>query len=333
MPTDVAKLKIDAEFSALLAPLTEAESTSLRESIILEGCLMPLIAWRGILIDGHNRYKICRELHKPFNVIEIALPNREAAFNWIIDHQLARRNITPEQASYLRGKKYKMDKSQGERSDLTSGKNCQKLPTAVRLAKECGVSERTIRNDAKFAEAVDKLPEPLKAEVLSGKSEATKAEISKLGNITNAKEREKAAKAVVAGEGLPKPKAAKNTPSPAAVEPVKDALGNVIKDKAVAEAFLTVELIDDQMQAITGIKRELNIIATMPVGAWLCGAILQDVLKQLDAVRYQIKTSRPHALTPAELLDDENGELSKRAKQVGWITEKQWKMLKGANGK
>ena len=48
-------------------------------------------------------------------------------------------------------------KHQGERTDITSGKSCQKLQAAERLSAELGVSPRTIRNDAKFAAAVDTL--------------------------------------------------------------------------------------------------------------------------------------------------------------------------------
>jgi SRSO17 transposase len=65
------------------------------------------------------------------------------------------------------------EKTQGERADLTSRQNVGRLE---KIAKQHGVSSRTIERDAKFAKAVDKLSPEEKAEVLAGKSEKTKME-------------------------------------------------------------------------------------------------------------------------------------------------------------
>ena len=40
---------------------------------------------------------------------------------WIDTNQLGRRNLTPDQASLLRGRRYKRTQRQGERTDLTFG--------------------------------------------------------------------------------------------------------------------------------------------------------------------------------------------------------------------
>lgn len=69
-----------------------------------------------------------------------------------ISNQLARQNLTAEQISYLRGERQKLEKKI-EGGDTMSPKG----KTAERLAKEYGVSPRTIYRDAKFAEVVDKL--------------------------------------------------------------------------------------------------------------------------------------------------------------------------------
>ena len=52
---------------------------------------------------------------------------------------------------------YESRKQQGTRTDLTSGQNVQKLTTAEQIGKEYGVDEKTIRRDADFSEAVDKV--------------------------------------------------------------------------------------------------------------------------------------------------------------------------------
>jgi hypothetical protein len=85
--------------------------------------------------------------------------------NWIINNQLGRRNVTPEQASYLRGKRYNMEKvSEPFKGNQYTGGRDQNDPqqkTAARLADEFKVSEPTIKRDGKFAAAVDTLADTI----------------------------------------------------------------------------------------------------------------------------------------------------------------------------
>jgi len=152
-------IRIDPEFAALCPPLTPEEYSGLEESLLSEGCRDALVVWEGegVLLDGHNRKRICEEYGIGYRVTTLRFPNREAAAIWIILNQLGRRNVGPDAASYLRGELYNRQKRQGERTDLTSGSSCPKLQTAERLATELGVSPRTIKNDGAFAAAVDTL--------------------------------------------------------------------------------------------------------------------------------------------------------------------------------
>jgi hypothetical protein len=88
----------------------------------------------------------------------IDLPDRTAALNWIIQHQLGRRNLTPEQASWLRGRRYLEEKQAhgGDRKSASRGQAAH-MKTAKRLAQECRVDARTIRRDGTFAENVQKV--------------------------------------------------------------------------------------------------------------------------------------------------------------------------------
>jgi N6-adenosine-specific RNA methylase IME4 len=86
-------LTIDDEFKNLIPPLTADEYRGLEESILAEGCRDSLIAWHGILIDGHNRYSICEKYGLPFNVTETNFESRDAAIEWIIKNQFGRRNL------------------------------------------------------------------------------------------------------------------------------------------------------------------------------------------------------------------------------------------------
>ncbi|MFC1835609.1 hypothetical protein ACFL2Q_12875 [Thermodesulfobacteriota bacterium] len=86
---------VDPEFQSLIPPITDEEHALLRESIGTEGCREPLVTWNGILLDGHNRLRICRESNIPYRTaeIEVELEDRDAAKVWIIQNQFGRRNL------------------------------------------------------------------------------------------------------------------------------------------------------------------------------------------------------------------------------------------------
>jgi hypothetical protein len=89
-----------------------------------------------------------------------------AAVNWVIANQLGRRNLTPEQKSYLRGKRYQVEKKAKGRPDGKLPQN--EGETAERLATEYGVSPATIARDAEFAEATDTLEDEVRPELTEG---------------------------------------------------------------------------------------------------------------------------------------------------------------------
>lgn len=154
-------IAIDEEFATMIPPLSDEEFTLLEESILRDGCRDALVVWAEpcILLDGHNRKRICEAHGIPYATTTIELPNREAAEDWIDTNQLGRRNLTPDQASLLRGRRYNRAKKapygRADR-DFSGGNNCTPK-TAERLAEQHGVSPRTIKNDGQFARAVDEL--------------------------------------------------------------------------------------------------------------------------------------------------------------------------------
>jgi len=86
---------------------------------------------------------------------------------WIITNQLARRNLTPEQMSYLRGVRYNIENMGVGQPKKEWSQNDSKGRTREKLAKEYGVSPKTIQRDAKFAREVDKLPPEEKQDIKS----------------------------------------------------------------------------------------------------------------------------------------------------------------------
>lgn len=185
-------ITIDKEFQTLLAPLTAEEYAGLEQDILDKGCLDTLKVWQGILIDGHNRYTICMRHGVLFDVQELEFDDREDVIEWIIRHQLSRRNQTPEQISYFRGKLYAQIKKRGRpnKPEITSGLY-KDVKTAEQLGKEYNVTEKTIRNDADYARAIDTIAvevgEEVKQQILSGELPMTKKDVVKLAQMPEEK--------------------------------------------------------------------------------------------------------------------------------------------------
>jgi len=152
-------LSIDPDLKALCPTLDADERQQLEQNLCDEGCREPLVVWREehFILDGHHRFDICNKHGIPYKVQYLSLPSREAATNWIINNQLGRRNLTPEQKSYLQGKRYNLEKKREGRPEKLTDNQEVSGTTHERLAKEYGVAPSTIRADGQFAEAVDTL--------------------------------------------------------------------------------------------------------------------------------------------------------------------------------
>ena len=97
---------VDEEFSKILPPLRPEELQGLELGILDWGCLNPLLVWKdhGILLDGHQRYAICKKRGIPFKVREVEISSREEAKIFIIRRQLVQRNYAPKEIDALRAK-------------------------------------------------------------------------------------------------------------------------------------------------------------------------------------------------------------------------------------
>lgn len=162
---------VDPEFKQLIDALTEQEREDLETNIRENGFnkAFPIILWKGhdIIVDGYNRFEICQKLCVEPEYVEQEFENREAVKEWMVKAQLARRNLSPEQLAYFRGLRYNTEKSS------YGGAGCKTCnsKTNEKLAKEFGVSARTVSNDGKYNEAVDricKVCDMSKQEVLRG---------------------------------------------------------------------------------------------------------------------------------------------------------------------
>jgi hypothetical protein len=177
-------IQIDPELASLLSPLTTEETALLEYSLRTDGCRDPLVVWReqDLLLDGHHRHDICTRLGIPFEVREVSLADRRAAVEWRLATQLARRNLSPMQASYYRGKLFESLKRPGTRTDLTLGRNGSGSGSVSdQMCRRYGIPRRTLTRDAAFARSLDSLADTLGPEfrqlVLSRQARLTRQDV------------------------------------------------------------------------------------------------------------------------------------------------------------
>ena len=97
--------KIDPEIEKCLPPLDEDRYQWIKKEIQTKGYndAFPIIIWEDhdIIVDGHHRYKICRELGIEPLVSEQKFESLDDAILFAIDHQENRRNLSETQKATL----------------------------------------------------------------------------------------------------------------------------------------------------------------------------------------------------------------------------------------
>ena len=184
-------LTIDPEFASKIPPLREDELKQLEENILADGVVInPLIVWNGMIVDGHNRYRILQQHPEiQFTTYEKPFPDRYAAIAWICKNQLGRRNLTPQQFKYLIGQQYEAEKctSNYNGNRFTSvdksrcGQNVHKENserTSERIARENNLNERYVRRAEHFAKGVDAAEETEPGIILTGSIKPTEKAVA-----------------------------------------------------------------------------------------------------------------------------------------------------------
>jgi hypothetical protein len=151
------------ELQNLIPPLSTDEMALLEQNILKEGCRESLILWKKdddthILIDGHNRFYLCKKNNLDFNIKVLdSFADIETVKDWMIDNQLGKRNVTDETKSYLRGLQYNREKQKqgGDRKSSGHSDHLIGLKTHEKLAEQHKVAPKTIQRDEVFAIALD----------------------------------------------------------------------------------------------------------------------------------------------------------------------------------
>lgn len=177
----VYDLTVDPEFRDLIPPLNEEELKLLEASLVADGCESPLIVWNGVIVDGHNRYAICRKHEIPFAIQEKDFSSRDDAMLWMLRNQLGRRNLNSYQRVELVLKFEPLVKSAAEQR-MMAGKAANPVPTLAQgqtkgktrdhLSEAAGVSHGTFAKAKKLVQSAD---EETKRELRAGKVTVNRA--------------------------------------------------------------------------------------------------------------------------------------------------------------
>ena len=177
-------IKIDEELENLLPKLEVEKYNLLKADIIKNGCINPIIVWNGLIVDGHNRYRICKENNIEFKTKEMNFANKQEAMIWAWTTQKARRNVDDGTLFRIAEKfrpyyEQKAKEQQGKRTDLfqkpeKSEKTTfvpndinveeEKSDTIQKLADIAGVGRNTMN---KVIQIQKHAPEPIKDAVES----------------------------------------------------------------------------------------------------------------------------------------------------------------------
>jgi len=90
------------DLKSYIEPLTPDEHDALERSLLAEGCRDALVLWGDVLVDGHNRYGLCRKHGLPFNTVQNPrFQSIEDVHLWMIDQHLGRRSVSDYQRGVL----------------------------------------------------------------------------------------------------------------------------------------------------------------------------------------------------------------------------------------
>ncbi len=154
-------ITVNDALRSYIDPLTIDEYTALERSLLAEGCRDALVLWGDVLIDGHNRYAICRQHGIAFQTVQNAsFGSIDDVMLWMIDNHLARRSVSDFQRGVLalRKKDIVATRQRMQLQEAPAGAPVSAsvdIPIATRddVARIAGISSNTITQIEKIQKA------------------------------------------------------------------------------------------------------------------------------------------------------------------------------------
>ena len=182
-------ITVNEELLAYIDPLTPEEHDALERSLLAEGCRDALVLWGEVLVDGHNRHRICSKHGIPFNTVQ---NNRFTSIDdvhlWMIDQHLGRRSVSDFQRGVLALRKKdiltaRVQPTPGEPSASVSAPvpahlKPEPVPSRDAIAKAARISRNTINQIEKIQKsAAPELVAAVKSGTISINAAATVASL------------------------------------------------------------------------------------------------------------------------------------------------------------
>jgi hypothetical protein len=193
-------ITINEVLRSTIDPLTDNEYAALERSLLAEGCRDALVLWGDVLIDGHNRYAICRKHGIAFRTVQnTGFTSLDDVMLWTIDNHLARRSVSDFQRGVLALRKKDIvaaratgagtgapTAEQGAAEGADSGLAPAPVPLATReeVARTARVSSNTISQIEKIQKtAAPALVEAVRAGTISINAAATVASLPEADQV------------------------------------------------------------------------------------------------------------------------------------------------------
>ena len=155
------------EMEQLLPPLSGEQFSALESDILENGCYAPIIVNEDmVVIDGHNRLRICEKHGLPYIILVFSLADLLEAKHWALDTQKGRCNLSKWELGQIalrlkldieaRAKANQSaaggDKSGKGALSVNSPKALQHIDTRKELAQAVGIGEQAMGRIVQLAE-------------------------------------------------------------------------------------------------------------------------------------------------------------------------------------
>lgn len=160
------ELKIDADIQRLKQPLSKEAMMNLRQQLLSFGCQESLLIWDGTIIDGTNRYDICKSNNIAFRTETAPVTSKDEAIVFVCKQQLLREDLVYEMRKYLIGRLYRAEvnakttktfDSNRIRRQYALGKTSRKQDILLEVSSYLNISGGTVLKYGIFSKCVDNI--------------------------------------------------------------------------------------------------------------------------------------------------------------------------------
>ena len=170
------------EMEELLPPLSAEQFSALESDILENGCYAPIAVNEDmVIIDGHNRFRICEKHGLPFRMLVFSFGDLLEAKQWALDTQKGRRNLEKWELGQI-ALKLKPEIEARAKANMSAGGGDQKsadaksglvnssnpissVNTRKEMARTVGIGEQTM---GRIAQLTETAPQVLKDALESG---------------------------------------------------------------------------------------------------------------------------------------------------------------------